>query len=61
LYWLTFNICSVAPQFSLLRRYPRTPLAPVQALKSGADDATRPALKKASPANSPAARKKRAR
>jgi YidC/Oxa1 family membrane protein insertase len=66
LYWLTFNICSLVQQFILLRRYPRTPPAAAQAAlpeKKTNAGVVRAAAKKSSPAkaNSPAARKKRAR
>ncbi|HTV73075.1 MAG TPA: YidC/Oxa1 family membrane protein insertase [Candidatus Acidoferrales bacterium] len=63
LYWLTFNVCSVIQQFILMRRYPRTPPPSAQPVVPLPRDRTanRSAPKNATPANPPAARKKRAR
>jgi YidC/Oxa1 family membrane protein insertase len=63
LYWLTFNVCSVIQQFILMKRYPRVPPAAAQPVLPLTSErgANRRALKKATPANPPAARKKRAR
>ncbi|HEY0797937.1 MAG TPA: YidC/Oxa1 family membrane protein insertase [Candidatus Baltobacteraceae bacterium] len=65
LYWLTFNVCSMLQQYFLIRRYPRTPPAvavvPEPRPLKGAPSAKPALATKNAPANSQAARKKRAR